>query len=179
MPRARNCRCGCGQPIPDGNTLRKAATIECSLKLAKADREKKERKELREDKARIKTRQQWLKEAQIAFNGYIRERDYGNACISCGRRTGAKMNAGHYRSVKASPETRFNPDNCHLQCEHCNSYLSGNIREYQPNLLAKIGTVRMRALEGPHHLRKYPIDELKDIKAMYTKMRRALEMGRL
>jgi hypothetical protein len=65
----------------------------------------------REAKAKLKTRSQWLKGAQIVFNRFIRLRDEGDSCISCGRNTGAKMNAGHYKSVGSTPALRFNEDN--------------------------------------------------------------------
>jgi len=44
----------------------------------------------RAQKEKLKTRKDWLREAQAAFNSYIRERDRGLPCISCGRHhTGA------------------------------------------------------------------------------------------
>jgi len=186
MPKQRLCRCGCGSPLPDGNTLRKAATIECSLKLAKAATAKKERKALSEarkqtraDKARIKTRQQWLKETQIAFNAYIRERDILLPCISCQRHHSGQYHAGHYFSVGSSPALRFNTLNCHKQCQPCNNHLSGNHIAYRLRLEEKIGKANIDWLEGPHEPKKYTIDELKEIKAKFTKMRRELEKERL
>jgi hypothetical protein len=117
----------------------------------------------------IKSRSQWLKEAQEAFNAYIRARDYGKPCISCKKNTGAKMNAGHYRSVGAAPELRFNELNVHLQCEHCNSFLSGNIIEYRINLAKQIGIDNLEWLEGPHEPAKYTIEDAKRIKAEYKR----------
>jgi len=203
MPKIRLCRCGCGSPLPDGNTLRKAATIECSIKLAKAATAKKERKALSEqrkqtrvDKARIKTRQQWRSEAGIAFRAYIRERDRGLACICCGSYgpdddwlTGGKWDAGHFLSVGSHPELEFEPLNCHLQLKTCNSG-SGKYGKFHSNerivstryrigLIARIGFDKVEWLEGPHEPKKHTIDEFMEIKAKYTKMRRELEKERL
>ncbi len=180
MPKFRKCRCGCGEPIPEGNTLRKAATIECSLKLARAAREKKERKELLADRARIKTRAQWAKEAQQAVNAYIRERDRLNGCISCGTHKDVQYAAGHFRTIGACPSLRFEPLNIHLQCNrYCNMAKSGNLLEYRIGLLAKIGPEKLAWLEGPHDAKQYTIDDLMGIKTLFTKMRKNLEMERL
>lgn len=132
-------------------------------------------KETRKRKDKLKTRSEWIKDAQRAFNRFIRLRDYGHNCISCGRNTGAKVNAGHYLTVGGHPELRFSELNCHLQCEHCNSYLSGNIARYRPSLIAKIGIDGVDWLEGPHEAKKYTIDDLKEIKQKYAKLARELE----
>ena len=36
-------------------------------------------------KERMKTRGEWTKDAQTAFNDFIRARDSGAPCVSCGR----------------------------------------------------------------------------------------------
>lgn len=139
-------------------------------KLAEKGREikaKSERKELKERKDKLKSRSQWLADAQRWFNKFIRLRDAGEPCISCGRNTGAKMNAGHYRSVGSCPELRFEELNCHLQCEHCNSYKSGNIEHYRPSLIRKIGESKVEWIEGPHKPKKYTIDDIKEIISKY------------
>ena len=86
-----------------------------------------------------------------------------------------RMNAGHYKSVGSTPALRFNEGNVHLQCEHCNSYLSGNIGEYRPRLIAKIGLEMVEFLEGPHEPKKYTIDELKELIATYKEKVKALQ----
>jgi hypothetical protein len=78
------------------------------------------------------------------------------------------VNAGHFLSVGAAPHLRFNEQNVHLQCEKCNSYLSGNIAKYRPRLIAKIGLEAVEALESNNTPAKWSIDELKRIKAQYV-----------
>ena len=46
---------------------------------------KAERKEIRAKRESIKTRAQWMREAQQAVNAYVRIRDDKEPCISCGR----------------------------------------------------------------------------------------------
>ncbi|HFU0230446.1 TPA: recombination protein NinG, partial [Vibrio parahaemolyticus] len=67
--------------------------------------------------------------AQEQFNRFIVLRDNGKPCASCGRYL--SLCAGHYRSVGAAPELRFNEDNVHGQCYECNGNKSGNAKEYR------------------------------------------------
>jgi len=115
-----------------------------------------------------------IKAAQTAFNAFIRARDAKLPCISCGRSTGCKMNAGHFKSVGAHPELRFNELNCHLQCEHCNSFKSGNISLYIPNLIEKIGLLEYEKLNEPHEAKKYTCADLKEIELHYKQKLKGL-----
>jgi len=122
---------------------------------------------------KLKTRSQWIKEAQMAFNGWIRARDDAQGCISCGTRDG-KVNAGHYLSTGARPELRFEPLNVHRQCERCNTYLSGNLLMYRAGLVEKIGIAAVQGLEGPHPAMKWTVDELKAIRDEYRRKAKEL-----
>lgn len=115
----------------------------------------------------LKSKSDWTKYAQVEFNKYIRLRDASFSCISCGRNTRSKVNAGHYLSCGSAPHLRFNENNCHKQCEHCNTYLSGNQASYRIRLIEKIGLGNVEALESCKDLRKWTIEELKEIKTQY------------
>jgi hypothetical protein len=131
------------------------------------EREKKARKELREAKAKSKPKSQHLKEAQAVFNAWIRYRDKGEPCISCGRHHTGQIHASHYRSVGACPELRFEPLNVWASCAPCNNHLSGNIVEYRIRLVEKIGLERVEWLESKHEPKKYTIADAIAIKALY------------
>lgn len=133
----------------------------------KAKQEKDKRKDIKTERERIKTRSDWLKDAQAVFNQYIRLRDSGKPCISCQRHHSGQYHAGHYRSVGACPELRFEELNVHLQCSVCNNHKSGNILEYRINLIKKIGQDAVDWLEGKHDPKKYTIDEIKQIISIY------------
>ena len=180
LAKQRRKRCKvCGTLFVPRDTFHVACTLECaktfaSQKAGRDHRKRAERLDLAQARKRIKTKAQWRIEAQTAFNAYIRARDEGQPCISCGRDTGAKRNAGHYRSVGAAPELRFDEHNCHAQCEHCNSYLSGNLVGYRPRLIEKIGLAAVEELEGPHEPKKYTVEELIEIKQTYKAKLREL-----
>ena len=124
------------------------------------------RKEKKQRKEALKTSTDYLKEVQVLFNRWIRLRDKGKNCISCNK-PAKKENAGHYRSVGGNPELRFEPLNCHLQCEYCNTYLHGNLIEYRKNLIKKIGLDKVEWLESNHQPQHYSIPELKMLKQVY------------
>ncbi len=107
------------------------------------------------------------KQAQAAFNKFIRIRDASLPCISCGRHHSGQYHAGHYRSRGAHPELRFEELNCHKQCAPCNNHLSGNISNYRPALIEKIGQGKVDWIEGPHEVVKYTCQDLKEIELKY------------
>jgi hypothetical protein len=90
--------------------------------------------------------------AQKVFNAWIRKRDEGHLCISCGSFNANQ--AGHYLSAGHHSVHRFNEKNVHLQCSRCNLYLSGNQISYRINLVKKIGAEQVEILEGTRHNKK-------------------------
>lgn len=170
LDKSKQCKV-CGNEFYPRTTLQKVCNIKCAIVLAHDRQEKKEqqarRKWKQETRKRLKTKSQWLKETQVVFNKYIRLRDLLQPCISCGRNHSGQIHAGHYRSVGACPELRFDEDNVHAQCAPCNNHLSGNIVEYRINLEKKIGKERLAKLEGPHEAKHYTIEEIQEIKQQY------------
>jgi len=157
----------------------------CAIKLAESTREKREDKAFKADtrvmKKAIKDtdRAHWIKKAQTAFNAYIRARDAGLPCVSCGVvnppiTTGGQWDAGHFKTRGAYPELRFNEDNCHKQCKKCNGG-SGNFSKkektvmqgYRERLINKIGIDKVEWLEGPHETPKLSIEEIAELKIKY------------
>jgi hypothetical protein len=136
-------------------------------------------KEWKKRKAKLKidlmTVQDYIKLAQTVFNKYIRLRDAGNVCISCQKKP-LKTNAGHFLNANNHWNVRFNELNVHLQCEHCNTYLSGNLINYRENLLKKIGEEEFNLLSlEAKKTRKFTAQELKEIIATYKQKIKELE----
>ena len=134
-----------------------------------------ERREIKVRKEKLKSRAEHLKDTQIAFNAWVRERDAELPCISCGRHHQGKYDAGHYRTVGSNPALRFEPLNCHRQCSPCNTQLSGNIVNYRIALVTRIGAEAVDWLEGPHEAKKYTVEELKAMTADYRAKTRELK----
>jgi Bacteriophage Lambda NinG protein len=155
--------------------------------------------EKREARERLKSRRDRMKEAQRAFNAFCRERDYFLPCISCGVMSppqfhGGAWDCGHYLSVGAHPELRFEELNAAKQCKPCNSgtrrggrYVMPLERQesiraaYREGLLKRIGPEAVEWLEGPHEPKHYTADDLIAIRKTYQaklrELRQAREMG--
>ena len=164
--KQKKCRV-CKEKFPYFNSTQVACSPKCAIELVKLNKSKEYDKKTKELKASIKTKADWLKEAQTANNAYIRERDHDDPCISCGRHHQGQYHAGHYLSRGACPELRFHPLNNHKQCQPCNNHLSGNLVNYRVNLIKKIGLDMVEWLEGPHEPQKLSIEDIKEIKEYY------------
>lgn len=164
----------CGAPFVPRSSLQVACSPLCAIHKTAHDKAKKaaktaseQRMAHREAKERIKTRGEWTKDAQTAFNAYIRARDSGMPCVSCGRHHQGQWHAGHYRTVGANPELRFNELNVHKQCAPCNDHLHGNLINYRIELERRIGSANLKWLEGNHEAAHLSIDDLKAIRSAY------------
>jgi len=154
----------------------KACSPECSLILVNQAKEKEKAKVERLDRVKtkkalesLKTRSDWMKDAQKVFNEFIRERDKADPCISCQRFHQGQYHAGHYLSTGARPNLRFVENNVHKQCQPCNTHLSGNLINYRINLIEKLGVEAVVRLETDFEPKKYTIDDLKEIIIIYRK----------
>lgn len=183
LPRAKKCR-ACAEVFTPRKALQVVCGPSCALLHATRQREKErialdkiERKAIRAAKERVKSRGDYLREAQTAFNAWVRERDAQLPCVSCGRHHQGQWHAGHYRTVAGSPELRFEPLNVWKQCAPCNNHKSGDIVNYRLELVRRIGAEQVAWLEGPHEPKRYSIDDLKEIKAKYRALVRELKKG--
>ncbi|KSC62330.1 recombination protein NinG [Pseudomonas aeruginosa] len=183
QPKPRKCQnAECGAAFVPQRLGQRVCSPACALaikdKLAKPARKAIadcERREVKARKERLKSRSDHLKECQAIFNQCIRLRDADLPCISCGRHHAGQYHAGHYRTVAASPELRFEPLNVHKQCAPCNNHKSGDIVNYRINLVRKIGAEKVEWLEGPHDSLKLTIDEIKALKAKFRAWVRELK----
>lgn len=158
----------CKSTFVQYRTTQTVCSPSCALELSKQVKLKEWNKRKKELKDKAKTVQELLKETQIVFNKYIRLRDKGKPCISCGNDKPKKVNAGHFFSSGGHKAVTFDEDNVHLQCEYCNSFLSGNLIEYRKRLIELIGEQRYNELEKrAQNVRKYTRNELEEIKEHY------------
>lgn len=142
------------------------------LAKAKAKKAKEERKTDKAKRESLKTRSDYMKDAQREFNKYIRFRDAGKPCICCGEplggpAIGGAYDCGHYRSVGSAPNLRFAELNAHGQRKQCNRYGAGRAVDYRAGLIARIGREAVERLESDNTPKKYGIEDLKQIIATY------------
>ena len=147
--------------------------IDSRLAKIAAAREKKDRAEFRERKAKLKRIPDLIKEAQTAFNAFIRERDRDQTCICCGKPLGdgdigGGFDCGHYRSTGSAPHLRFDERNAHGQTKRCNRWGAGRAVDYRIGLIRRIGVDAVAAVEADNRVHKWQRDELIAIKVLYV-----------
>lgn len=168
--KAKKCRV-CRQSFMPYSSTTVVCSIECAIENNKRNTERLEarrmviaKREHKKSLEAIKPLSDWLNDVQEWCNRYIRLRDAHLPCISCGTTKPVQYCAGHYRTRKAAPHLRFNEDNIHKQCNsYCNRHLSGNIINYTPALIAKIGQDRVDALMNNNEIHRYTVDECKEL----------------
>lgn len=180
--RLRKCAVkGCANRFQPRNMGHKVCGPACAEVHAAAERKRLDAKQTRERKQKLKTRGDYLKEAQAAFNAFIRARDAALPCICCGQfaqvdvLTGGAWDAGHYRSVGSAPHLRFNEDNCHRQRKRCNRDGAGRAVDYRVGLIGRIGLARVEALEADQEPEKWTAEELVAIRETYRAKLKALK----
>ena len=185
--RCSNCRKKCPADEAIVSHLRAFCSFDCLKAFTANNKPKLERKiktekrqELTRRKEKLKTRSDYIKEAQQAFNEYVRFRDANLPCISCNRWNGGDMyggnwDCGHYRSIGSAPHLRFNLWNAHKQCVKCNRYLSGNIADYRVSLVWKIGQPKVDALESMQDGSRITAEYAHRIKAIFRRKKRIKE----
>lgn len=169
----------CKTPFDRTRPLQVVCSISCAIEKSHADAKKQSAKEATKSRQEAKKRldaistiPQLKKAAQIAFNQYIRLRDKNKPCISCGNplkqtQKGGDYDCGHYRSTGSADHLRFNEDNAHGQCKHCNRWLSGNIVNYRAGLIERIGQDQVEKLEAMNDPNKWTRESLKWIEQEY------------
>jgi hypothetical protein len=151
--------------------------FKCAAEYAQNKRDSNMAKQIKADKKAVKARlneleplKYWEDKAQNAMNKWVvRVRDRDLPCISCGTTNpNVQYCASHYRTRKAANQLRYNLDNLHKACNHyCNKQLSGNIENYRPSLIAKIGQERHDALINNHETKRWTKEECQEIERFY------------
>lgn len=151
-----------------------------------ADKAKRAKTRQRRDKLRGNSLPHQLELTQKAFNAMIRELDKTQPCVSCGKPAGTyTLTAGHYNTVGAHPEQRFDPRNCYAQCSGCNSgvqrFAKGDKattrKKFTEEVARRYGPEIIEYLNGPHDAKKYTCDELKKMRSVFNAERKRLERG--
>lgn len=154
-PLQRTCKAkSCRKRFSPKNNGQVVHTYQCGIEYTKQLREKKEKdqgKDIRRKNKKIEremmTLSDYKKEFETVFNAYIRERDKNDPCISCGSTGDFRRTAGHYFPTTHG-SVRFHEDNVNVQCWYnCNKNRHGNLSEYLPRLIKKIGKERFEEME--------------------------------
>lgn len=144
MAKPKKCKACKNEFEPTYNTAQRVCSPKCAVKLVEIEKKAKAQKARNGEIKRVKQKLHELdrqslkwqhKHTQKAFNRMrvlqelVRFKSIGKEpeCISCGK-TNMDFCCGHFKTVGAHSELRYDELNTHLQCNrYCNMGLSGNI----------------------------------------------------
>jgi hypothetical protein len=132
--KPKKCKHCKGSFIPK-KPLQYVCSMPCAIALENGRKRKLEKRSF---DIQSKTMTELKNALQIEVNKIVLLIDFFKNCICCPS-TGGKPQAGHYRTVKAHDDLRFNLHNIHKCCYRCNVELSGNISGYNDGLLKQYG----------------------------------------
>ncbi len=178
-PKSKKCKI-CRSAFIPRSSWAKVCSPTCGLELAKRDRERLERKDIAKRKAAIKKPSEHADNAQDWVNRYVKWRDWGKPCVSCGRPHifGVTRNASHLKARGSNSFLRFHLWNIHMSCIQCNKDKGGNVAEYIPRLAERIGQDKVDFLLSAPRSREYSIEYCLRLKAIFTKKAKRM-MGRI
>ena len=180
----------CRKSFQPFNSMTKACSVKCALALVSKEKERKFNAETRKLKDKIKTLNELLSEAQDAFNKYIRIRDQGKPCPSCGRsedeiiaaqgwKTGGAFDAGHYRSRGAASQLRFNLIQVWRECKSCNGgggkYSHKDhtkTQRYRATLVERLGEERVAQIDNDNRQSRYTKEYARRVKRIFSRRAR-------
>jgi hypothetical protein len=170
----------CERPFLRLNSLQIVCGVRCAIKAPRLERKRAKARDRARAEA-LKTRSDWMREAQAAVNRYVRLRDIraGRGCITCGatpeQKRGGTTDAGHFRSVGSAPHLRFYLPQIALQCVTCNRYQGGRALDFRRALVARHGAEWVEWVEGLQGAAKWDTDYLRRLKAIFAKRARRIE----
>lgn len=154
----------------------RVCSARCAGRYVKAQKQA-ERATTRERKAAIKTIGEIEAECRRIVQAIARIRDRNDGCISChmGPNYQGQWHGSHYRSHGGCSSLQFHLWNIHKACAQCNLHKSGNIAEYRPSLIKKIGQEKVDWLDVQPKHRRYDREYLYRLKKVMGKRLRRME----
>lgn len=146
----------CGSQFSPWSSTQTVCGRVCARRLVNAQKKQEaERKKL--DRMMYQQRRQALRtipeleeDCRKIVQKIARLRDRDDGCISChmGPNYGGQWHGSHYRPAGNNSAVQFHLWNIHKACAQCNLFKGGNIGEYRPRLIEKIGLDRVEWLES-------------------------------
>jgi hypothetical protein len=183
--KPRACKApGCRNKFVRERNDQIVCSVECACRLADHMAEKRKRIAAKAERAEDKERKEGLASlaslaalAQAEVNRYVRLRDHFDGCISCDKPAswGGQWHASHFKPRGSCSSLRFNLFNIHKSCSECNSPKHGNLHEYRPRLVEKIGARRVEWLDNHPRNRRYERGYLIRLRDIFRRRANAVE----
>lgn len=115
---------------------------------------------------------------------YIRMRDRGKSCVSCGQLWDKSFHACHFYKAELYSTLKFDEYNIHGGCQKCNLFMDGAESSYRVGLLNRYGQEYVESLDakaqsekrGQH---KWDREELEKIRIFYKEKIKALKPSQI
>jgi len=78
---------------------------------------------------------------------YIKLRDRGNSCVSCGMPWNESHQAGHFYKAELYSNLKYDEKNIHNQCVGCNIHKDGNHQPYRERIKSRVGSDGLEYLD--------------------------------
>jgi len=161
----------------EGAEYLKKVTLKVTAPRIKSEQEL---KKAFEEKKRRKNLSWYLNDVRTIVHKWVKLRDKGKPCISCGTPWKSDFQAGHFYKAELYSVLRFNFDNIHAQCVQCNIRKEGNLNPYSKNLPLRIGKKRFNELKkiadaNYQTAYKWDKEQLKKIRAQASKLIKELK----
>jgi len=165
------CSPACGVSVALANVAKTKAK---ELTKTRSEKHKSKREFLENDKRHVG------KQARAYFHRWVKWRDRDKPCCACGKDMShlpsKAVHASHYRPAGMNGAIKFHENNVHLGCSRCNSQLSGNLVEYRKRLIDRFGLEPIEWLEAQNHVKRWTIEELRDIRDDYNARLKSLDI---
>ena len=177
--KLKECR-QCGSKFSPWSSTQTVCGRVCASKLVKTEKKIKnsqERAQFLERKEKLKPRSKWEEECRAIVQKIARIRDRNDGCISCDLPATwqGQWHGSHFRSHGAASAVQFHLWNIHKSCSGCNHHKSGNIINYEPRLIAKIGQEKVDWLRSQNQIVRHDVDYYKRFKRVMGKRLRRME----
>ena len=158
------------------------ATARLGKAKRKAAKEKKveavkERKETKARREKQKTPSAHEKECREIVQEIARIRDRNDGCISCHMPANYNglWHGSHFRPAGNNAAVQFHLWNIHKACAQCNLFKGGNLSQYRPRLVEKIGEARVQWLESQTQVVKTNVSYTEKFKKVMGKRLRRIK----
>lgn len=177
-PKAKSCVV-CERVFVPWSSTQVVCRQSCAMKKARGDRlaaEKAEKEAFEKRKQATKRVSELESECRAIVQEIARIRDRNDGCISChmGPNYDGQWHGSHYRSHGGCSSLQFHLWNIHKSCAQCNKFKAGNIAEYRPRLVEKIGADRVEWLDNQPKSQKFSREYLYRFKAVMGKRLRRM-----
>ena len=180
MKPSNKCRI-CRAP---NRQFKTTCSIDCESILGEKLLAKKKLNDARKERASDKVRKEKLMSisdhlnlTQTVFNKYVNEKYKHMPCLACGKDPYSGVrHAAHFKSRGSNSFLRFHLWNVFPCCYSCNVEKGGNIHEYRVNLIKLIGIEKVEFLDNAPKSRKYQIEYLTRMRAIFAKKTRRLKV---